>query len=203
MNGNLALVKILVELGADVHAYDEQALRAAVIRGSLEITRYLVEHHNADIHIIHNLVLHYAAMCGYLDIMKYVVEYHNVNIHVDGDMPLRIAMVHGQLTIVRYLMEHRHVNITAVNDYSIHLASTFGHFETAWYLVCNGANEAYLSHKARQYGAIWQRNQERSRTRASTQIYFWWVQKCYQMTTPSGIRMAYRNLAEYESLCAS
>jgi hypothetical protein len=155
----------------------------------------------ADINTENGTPLYKAAMHGNLAIVKMLVDL-GANIHMCKDMALRVASLDGRLDVVRYLVS-RGANITAVNNYSIRLASAFEQLETAWYLACNGANEAYLSHKARQYGAIWQRSQERRRTRASTRIYFWWIRQCYQMSNPSGIRMAFRNLAEYESLCAT
>ena len=42
-NGRMEMVKYLVELGADIHAENEYALRWSAKHGHLEIVKYLVE----------------------------------------------------------------------------------------------------------------------------------------------------------------
>src|SRR5665647_3514858 len=47
--GELSLVKYSLECGADIHSFNNQALRFAARNGYFEIVKYLVEH-GADIH---------------------------------------------------------------------------------------------------------------------------------------------------------
>jgi hypothetical protein len=94
-------------------------------------------------------------------------------------------------------------NIHAYNDHALNLAVGLNNFEVIAYLIAAGASAPYLTEFHRRYAAVWARGQERLRIRAAKRIYFWWIQRCYEMPNPSGIRMAYRNLDEFETLCAS
>jgi ankyrin repeat protein len=69
--GNLAKVKYLIEQGADVHAYDYEALRLASHFGYIKVVKYLVSQ-GADIHEIEDFSLRYASELGHRDIVKYL-----------------------------------------------------------------------------------------------------------------------------------
>jgi hypothetical protein len=74
MNGNLKLVKKLVELGADIHAQDELPVVQACIVGNLKIVQYLVEL-GADIHYVDKKgkkAIDYAEESGFPKIVAYL-----------------------------------------------------------------------------------------------------------------------------------
>ena len=72
-NGKLELVKYLVELGADITAQDNYALREASYEGHLPVVKYLVEH-GADISANDNQAVIYASENGHLPVVQYLVE---------------------------------------------------------------------------------------------------------------------------------
>lgn len=69
--GEITLVKYLVKRKANIHVYDDYALRAASRNGYLEIVKYLVEH-GANIHAIDNYALRMATENRHLEIVKYL-----------------------------------------------------------------------------------------------------------------------------------
>lgn len=102
--GHLDIVKYLVEHGANIHAGDDDALRRTSYNGRLNVVEYLVEH-GADIHADNDGALGSASLTGYLDIVKYLVE-HGANVHAQNDWALRYANERGHSNIVKYLVEH-------------------------------------------------------------------------------------------------
>jgi ankyrin repeat protein len=72
-NGNLEVVRYLVENSADVHHCDGWALRRASENGHLEVVKYLVKC-GADIHVNNDIALRLASQKGHLKVVKYLVE---------------------------------------------------------------------------------------------------------------------------------
>jgi len=71
--GNLDIVKYLVENGADIHAYDDYALKWSARNGHLDVVKYLLEK-GANIHADNDSVLIDSAYYGRLDVVKYLLE---------------------------------------------------------------------------------------------------------------------------------
>ena len=69
--GDLSSVKYLIEMGADVHADDDYALRWAAEYGHLDVVRYLIER-GADVHAGDDWALGWASRNGHLDVVKYL-----------------------------------------------------------------------------------------------------------------------------------
>jgi hypothetical protein len=63
--------KWLEEIGANIHAGDDYALKNAAYYGRLEIVKHLVEN-GANIHAGYDLALRSAAENGYLEVVKYL-----------------------------------------------------------------------------------------------------------------------------------
>jgi hypothetical protein len=57
--GSLELIKYALEKGANIHVYDDQALRTASGEGHLEVVKYLVEQ-GANIHALDDYALTWA-----------------------------------------------------------------------------------------------------------------------------------------------
>src|SRR6185436_12998676 len=72
-NGNLVGLKYLVDLGADIHTNNEQALRCSAANGHLELVKYLVNL-GADIHADNDRSIYYSASNGHLEVVKYFVD---------------------------------------------------------------------------------------------------------------------------------
>jgi ankyrin repeat protein len=70
-SGNIEQVKKLLSEGADVHAYDDQALINASYYGHLEIVKLLVEH-GANIHAQNDESLNMTRYKKHLEIVSYL-----------------------------------------------------------------------------------------------------------------------------------
>ena len=93
--------KYLVELGANIYAENNLALRLSAAQGDLEIVKYLVEN-GADIHANNDQALRWSANNGHLEIVKYLVEC-GANIHAYNDEALRCSVGKGHLEVYHYL----------------------------------------------------------------------------------------------------
>jgi len=69
--GNLELVKIYIQLGADIHARYDWALRYAAEKGHLNVVMYLVRL-GADIHAIDNYALRWASNYCHTEVVAYL-----------------------------------------------------------------------------------------------------------------------------------
>ena len=104
-SGNLQKVKDLVNLGVNIHAKDERALRWAALDGHLDIIKYLVKQ-GADIHIQYDEAFRWAAYKGHLNIIKYLVK-QGANIHINNDQALEWAVKNNRLDVVDYLKNYK------------------------------------------------------------------------------------------------
>jgi ankyrin repeat protein len=135
--GKLRLVKWVLRNGANIHAFDDGALRYASRNGHLEVVKYLVEQ-GADIHADDDGALRWASVNGHLEVVKYLVE-KGANIHAENDYALRWASGNGHFEVVKYLLE-KGANVHALNDDALRWASEFGHLQVVKYLLEKGAN---------------------------------------------------------------
>ena len=103
-NGDLVLVKSLLNQGADINSYDDNdyVLKISAEKGHLEVVEYLVEH-GVDIHTKNNQALIFASIKGHLDVVKYLVE-KGADIHALNDYALKLASFHGYLEIVKFFL---------------------------------------------------------------------------------------------------
>ena len=135
-NGHLEIVKYLVELGADVHTYNDYPLSEASGKGHLELLKYLVEK-EVDIHVNDDDALKQASMFGSLEMVKYLIE-HGVSIHALNSS-LVYSSRNGKLGVVKYLVEHG-ANINAWVDKAFRDASKYARLEVVKYLVEQGTD---------------------------------------------------------------
>ena len=135
--GILSLVKHAIQRGANIHAFDDVAVRAASTRGHLEVVKYLVEQ-GANIHEYNNQAFRHAAQYGHLNVVKYLVE-QGIDIHVEQDYAFEWAAYNGHLDVVKYLVEHG-VDVQENDNFAIKFASKNGHLGVVKYLVERGAN---------------------------------------------------------------
>ena len=99
--GELNLVKEAIKRGADIHAYNDEALRWASQNGHLDVVKYLVEN-GANIHSNDDFALRWSANAGHLEVVKYLVE-NGANIHANNDETLRSATKKEHLEVVKYI----------------------------------------------------------------------------------------------------
>ena len=136
-NRRLDQAIISLNIGADIHADNDQALRLASEYGYLDIVKYLISA-GANIHADDDYALRWASSNDHLDIVKYLIS-AGANIHGWDDGALRGASYHGHLDIVKYLISAG-ANIHAQDDVALRWASSYGHTEIVKYLISAGAN---------------------------------------------------------------
>jgi ankyrin repeat protein len=152
-NGNLELVKLLIEKGADVNAKtndDATPLHVAANNDNLELVKLLIEN-DADVNAKTNkgaTPLHMAAVNGHFDIAKLLIENDaKVNEKTNDDAtPLHVAANNGNLELVKLLIEND-ADINAKTNKGatpgatpLHMAAGNGHFDIAKLLIENDAN---------------------------------------------------------------
>ena len=130
---NLAIIKELVEAGADAHV-DSHVLLWASRWGCLSVVKYLVED-GANISINNNHALRWASGCGHLSVVKYLAE-NGVDIRTDGAGALRLASRYNNLNIVKYLVK----NGAYIYDHVLQWVSGYGHLSIVKYLVESGVD---------------------------------------------------------------
>jgi ankyrin repeat protein len=100
-SGDLLVVKKCVKKGADIHAWEDAALRYAAINKHLKIVKYLVKQ-GADVRADDDDALLSAADDGHLEMVKYLIE-QGADIHTTSDWALRYAARNGHLQVVNVL----------------------------------------------------------------------------------------------------
>jgi len=198
--GKLEIVISLVSQGTDIHANEDIAVRWASLYGHLDVVKYLVSQ-GANVCAYNDDAVRWASANGHLDVVRYLV-FQGVNIHAENDEAVRWASYFGHLDVVRYLLSQG-ANIHADNDLAVRVASGNGLLEAVAHLVSLGAPTTHISEFHRRYATIYMKHYKRRKIRAASRIYFWWIRRCYPLSHPSGIRMAYWNLQAYETMCSS
>jgi len=99
--GNLELVKIYIQLGADIHTEDDYALQLASRHGHLKVVKYLIKQ-GANIHANNDYALRLAAQYGNLSVVKYLVK-HGANVHARSNLALMWAIENNCTKVVEYL----------------------------------------------------------------------------------------------------
>lgn len=157
----LNVVKYLIELGADIHAGDDYALKVSATNGNLELVKFLVEN-GADIHAENETTLINSILNENLDIVKFLIENGAV---IDGNDSLSVSIVTGNLDVFKYIisigadkidalktsadygqldfikyLQSIGTNISAEDDYALKISAANGHLDVVKFLVENGAN---------------------------------------------------------------
>lgn len=99
--GHTEIVKILVENGADVHAYNGGPLRWASRSGHLEIVKYLVEK-GAHVNAYYSMAFQWAAELGHIETVKYLIE-KGANVHGWCQEAIIAAWKNGHTGVVNLL----------------------------------------------------------------------------------------------------
>jgi len=136
-NGNLEVVKFLVENETNIRAYNDFSIKLASTNGHTEIVKFLVEN-GANIHSDNDYSIRIASENGHLNIVKYLIK-KGANIHAKDDEALRRASRNGHLNVVEYLVNSG-ANVNAEDDKALRWASEYGHLDVVQFLVTSGAN---------------------------------------------------------------
>ena len=104
MHGDIVLIRLLLEDGADVHFHDDEALRKATARGDIAIIRLLLKY-KANVHAYNDDALRNAAICGNDTIVRLLLE-HGADVHVLDETPLSCAIFTEDVKCVTLLLNY-------------------------------------------------------------------------------------------------
>ena len=102
--GKLEFVKYLLDVGADVHASDDTALRWASEEGHTDVVKLLLDA-GADVHAGDDGALWRASKNGHTDVVKFLLD-AGADVHASDDTALRWASNRGHTKIVKILKDH-------------------------------------------------------------------------------------------------
>jgi ankyrin repeat protein len=75
--GQLDIVKLLIEYGANIHRSDDAALRFASFEGHINIVKYLIEK-GADVQALNNVALFWASYNNHKEVVN-LLKKHGAN----------------------------------------------------------------------------------------------------------------------------
>lgn len=124
-DGDLAMCKILVECGADLHYRDENPLIMAIQQSHLEVIKYLVEQ-GANIYINNDEPIERALNGKNIEIVEYLIS-QGADLYLADNKYLISTVSAGNLLMTRFLISkgaNIHIPYTfEERDESIHFAS--------------------------------------------------------------------------------
>jgi hypothetical protein len=194
---------------------NEDYVQFAIEGNSLDTLKCLMP--LSDLSILNRRHIEYSIESGKFEIFKYILKYLELelkftNVKINYDTLLNSAVIYSRNDIIQYLVVAKGVVITKSIMHSAYgsFLNSYKHL-TLYMLEGLGGGDTVphsyyfpeLNKHLAMYKAVYIRNRDKIRNRAASRIYFWWIQLCYPLSRPSGIRMAYRNLEEFETLCAS
>jgi len=147
-NGHLGVVCYLVRRGANVCANDDEALRLSAKNGHLNVVRFLVKR-GANVRARNDYALRWSAANGHLGVVCFLVE-QGADVHAWEDEALRGSAVYGHLGVVSVLV-HRGATVRARNDVPLCRAAGGGHLDVVRFLLEQGADV----HAQRDYALRW------------------------------------------------
>lgn len=133
LNGDVNVVRILLDNGHIVHAKNDEALKKAAGQGRFDVVKLLLER-NADVHADNEEALCNAACSGHLDVVTLLLD-SGANVHVEKDKPLFCAVYFMQHAVVRLLLD-RCANVHLVK---LHHVAVYGNRDMVGLLVSRGA----------------------------------------------------------------
>lgn len=134
--GEIEVVKYLVSLGGDIHAYNDGALRWSAENGHLDVVKYLVSL-GADINVEEGYVLRWSAHNGHLEVVEYLIS-QGAEIDACDNCALKWSAEYGQIEVVKYLVSQG-ADIYAEFDEALRKSAATGHLNVVKYLVKEGA----------------------------------------------------------------
>ena len=167
--------------------------------GHLEVVKYLVEQCKISFRSAYDVP--FASEYGHLEVVKYLVERcRDVSIPKWAfDNALTFASANGHLNIVKYLVEKCGADVMCTYNSPIYKACMRGHFEVVKYLNEHGATNIYCARYER-YLDIFTKGIINRKERMVKRIYFWWVQKCYNVNNLCGNRMMKKKYEEFKNI---
>lgn len=132
-NQDLKKIKSLIKKGTDIHAFNDEALRIAILNANLSVIRFLIEN-GVSVKANDNFALLYSIKNGNLDVIKLLFEFDNY------ENEIRMASIesvkYDNLEVVKYIIAKRANNYRGLLKY----AALNNNLKIVSYLVENGAN---------------------------------------------------------------
>ena len=141
--GGIDAVKLLLDEGADIHAYNEVALNAAIKANNLDMVKLLVDE-GADVNIDvggRTNFLASAVSINNPDIIEYLVDNGAIVTHKAIREAVRMNSIEGAIDnfeIIEYLVDNS-LNKQDAYDQILSLASYYANFDLMEYAIDNGA----------------------------------------------------------------
>ena len=136
-------VKLLLDLKANVNAYNDAALRWAVkYKYNTNIIKLLLDY-NANVHVSDDFLLRYAATDGQYNTVKLLLEY-KANVHANDDEALYLACKYGYDNIVKLLLDYG-ANISANDNEPLKIAIKYNHYKVVKILIQYGLDNSVKS----------------------------------------------------------
>ena len=149
--GYLDIIKLLVNLGADVNVDDGEAIIWASSVGDLDMVKLLIEL-EANIHSQSNQALILASGIVYILLVKLLIE-SGADIHAQNNRAIISSSRHGHLSIVKLLIESG-ADIHARNNEAIIDASYLGNLSMVKLLIESGADIHARNNRALKYAKM-------------------------------------------------
>jgi len=106
-------ITMLIDEGANIHAYNNYVVCSAAKKGHAKIVKLLIEL-GADVHAWSNYALRYSSSNGHIEVVKLLIEAAAL-IHADDDYALLYASLNGHIEVVKLLIEAG-ANVNSWND---------------------------------------------------------------------------------------
>ena len=133
----LDMIKLFIELGADIHAKDNEAIIIASHNGHLSVVKLLIDS-GADIHAQNDGAIIVASRLGHLFVVKLLIN-SGANVHAQDNGAIIWASWGGYLSVVELLIESG-ANIHAQENRAIIMASWNGRLRVIKLLIYYGAD---------------------------------------------------------------
>jgi hypothetical protein len=136
--GLLWLIKDALDTGADVHAWNDWALRWASAKGHVEVVKVLLDA-GANVHARDDEALQWASYNGHVEVVKVLLE-AGADVNAEDDEALRWASENGHVEVVKVLLDAG-ANVHAWDDRALRWASAKGHVEVIKLLKQHGTRK--------------------------------------------------------------
>jgi ankyrin repeat protein len=98
---HIEIVKLIIEVGIDIHANNDKLFIRSCSNGFLEISKLLLEH-GANVHADNDDAFRLACTNGHLEVVKLLLQ-NGANMHVNNDISFKQAKILKKYHIVEYL----------------------------------------------------------------------------------------------------
>ena len=142
--GHLAVVKLLLDAGADVHAADDVALRKASENGHLAVVELLLDA-GADVHAFDDDALQLASRSSHLDVLNCLLR-AGANVNAGGGAALSCAIENFCLDTVERLLAAG-AGVHAISARALDTAISFGCSDVVERLLLAGADPSTFEWK--------------------------------------------------------